>query len=52
MPMRLLLVEDDDQIADFVTQGLQEAGYESFDPDEVYNRIFQSRTRRRRSPAG
>ena len=27
MPMRLLLVEDDDQIADFVTQGLQEAGY-------------------------
>ena len=35
-----------------LSEGLQEAGYESFDPDEVYNRIFQSRTRRRRSPAG
>ena len=27
VPMRLLLVEDDDQIADFITQGLREAGY-------------------------
>ena len=25
--MRILLIEDDDQIADFITQGLQEAGY-------------------------
>ena len=37
--MRLLLVEDDDTIAEFVEKGLREAGYEAQVRDTLYNHL-------------
>lgn len=35
-----------------LSKGLKDAGYEGFDPDEAYKRIFQSGSRRGRKAAG